>query len=291
MLIYYILHYLYLYIFYSHLRLPKYNYKNISNIYTINQSKKVIIFLSGSFYLNNSIYINKTIHDLNNEYANIMNNYKIIIFEKVDKASIIVYEDLVNYIIDLHNEINIEELILIGFSFGGIVASHTMNKLNNYKFTKKVIIYDTPWNMINNMKKIQTNKFYRFDYISFHYIYSTYCNHYNYNEIEHILKSYNRFSNGDAAIELIKKVHKMTDDEVNYYTSININLNSDVSVVNIYCTSDPIVDYQLNFDYINSNKKNFKFRLINIEKDRIGHCTDMCYDTKYLSDLINAIQI
>ncbi len=65
---------------------------------------------------------------------------------------------------------------------------------------------------------------------------------------------YNRFSNGDAAIELIKKVHKMTDDRVNYLTSININLNSDVSVVNIYCTSDPIVDYQLNFDYINSNK-------------------------------------
>ena len=151
-------------------------------------------------------------------------------------------ETLLNFTTEKLREMNLK--ILNELHLSKKYTQELMRKLKDYKYRKKIILYDTPWNTINNILHIQSNKIYRFDYLCFYQIYNTYCNHYNYNDIKTIIKSYNRFSNAESAIQLIKRVHNMTKEEVEYYTSVNTELNN-LTVINIYCTSDPIVIYDL----------------------------------------------
>ena len=108
--------------------------QNITIYNLNNNSSKVLIFFSGGNILYYSPYIKKTIIDLIKYHPEIINQYNIYIFEKFDKSMGELFNDITQYIIDLHNINNIIELILFGFSTGGVFASHIMSKLNNYNF-------------------------------------------------------------------------------------------------------------------------------------------------------------
>lgn len=114
------------------------------------QSNKVILFLSGSFQQSFDIYLQKMISDLL-VVDYIKNTYQLIVFEKPDKQSFVCAPDLRNYINSLNDQIKINELILFGFSSGGVIASHALSLLKDLKCKKKIITYDTPYQVLNNV--------------------------------------------------------------------------------------------------------------------------------------------
>ena len=60
--------------------------------------KKVLLLLSGAYNLECHSYINKLTHDLETICADTMNEYEIICYEKSDKTSIVIYDDVFQYI-------------------------------------------------------------------------------------------------------------------------------------------------------------------------------------------------
>jgi hypothetical protein len=272
-----------------------------ATIYSTNRKvKKVIIFLSGGYSLEYHFYINKIMNDLLVEYSDLMNNYELICYEKLDKTSFDIKDDVYNYIVDLNKKLDIEELILFGFSAGGVVASHIMNKLKDFKFKKKIITYNTPWQVYLNVDSFKNNLIYRFDIIFYWRVHGVYSNHYNYNEIKDLLVNKNKsslaywqtrsvsgyFKGIDEMKDLIQNVHKCSFDKFFEMTGFNYDQTEDTEVYNIYSKRDPVCIYEVHKKYFDENKHRIKFKNINIEKNTIGHCSDLAFSTEYLKDII-----
>jgi hypothetical protein len=252
--------------------------------------KKVIIFFSGAYLLEYHYYVKKIMYDLDNEYKNRMSNYELICYEKPDKTSFDIYEDVHYYILNLNKELgNIEELILFGFSAGGVVASHVMEKCKNINCKKKIITYDTPWQVYDNIKSFNQNMIYRFDILFFWKVYNVYSKHYNYNDIKHFLKD-TKWNNGSNELtKLIKNIHKCNDEEFYRMTGFNLNQTEDTKVYNIYSHKDIFAIRKISDDFVEKNKDKIKFFNKNIVKNTIGHCSDMVFSTDYLTDIIISI--
>lgn len=262
-----------------------------ATIYRTNKkAKRVIIFLSGGYQLGLDFYISKLMYDLDTEYESFMSKYELICYEKTDKTSFIIYDDIHNYILELDKEINkIEELILFGFSAGGVVASHIMSRCKDLSCKKKIITYDTPWQVHDNVDYFKNNMIYRFDILFFWKVFDVYSNHYNYEEIKQHLTN-KKWNNGsDELTEIIKKVHNCSHEEFYAMTGFNFDQTNDTEVYNIYSKNDPFVIRELSHKFIEKNKEKIKFKNNNIEKNVSGHCSDMAFSTSYLSSVIPAI--
>jgi hypothetical protein len=261
-----------------------------ATIYSTNRKvKKVIIFLSGGYSLEYHFYINKIMNDLLVEYSDLMNHYELICYEKLDKTSFDIKEDVYNYIVDLNNKLNIEELILFGFSAGGVVASHIMNKLKQFKFKKKIITYNTPWQVYLNVDSFKNNLIYRFDIIFFWRVHGVYSNHHDYNDIKDLLINKKWNCGIDEMKDLIQNVHKCSFDQFFEMTGFNYDQTEDTEVYNIYSKRDPVCIYEVHKKYFDENKHRIIFKNINIEKNTIGHCSDLAFSTEYLKDIIKIL--
>jgi len=242
------------------------------------------------------VYIKKTIDDLYKYNTNVVHNYEIIVFDKPDKSTLTIYEDVAHYLRNLHKTIDFESLTIIGFSYGGVVASHVMNSITDIECTKKIITYDTPLNVIDNVLSFQKNWLYRLDIMYYNVVYNAYINNYNYNDINHYLQLdalKNRFGifGGDKMVELIKNVNKCDFEFIHYVTGFRYDLPADIHVINIYCELDPVVNRKINDQYYNTQKDKIQCKISNIKKPCIGHCSDMGFDSVYLVDIINAINM
>lgn len=249
-------------------------------------AKKIILFISGSYRLKYDEYIKKSIGDLTRK--KIFEDYDMIVFEKTDKASIAIYEDVVCYINYINSVRPIEELIIVGFSSGGVVSSHIMNQLSEHNFKKKIITYDTPWHVMDNVCAFKTNWLYRLDIVFYNIVHSVYRNHYNLKDIYKYLNT-NRMINGaNEMLDIITKVHNLTHEKLHEISGFNINQTPETKVINIWCKYDPFVLRRIHEKYIADRERNIKFPIINIEKAVIGHCSDMITND-YLCDLMCAI--
>uniref|UniRef100_A0A6C0HXX6 DUF676 domain-containing protein n=1 Tax=viral metagenome TaxID=1070528 RepID=A0A6C0HXX6_9ZZZZ len=301
-----LIQYFWLYIWYSAIpvldkSIYKYNLNGVNhtaNIYNNRPNntppnKRILLIISGSYVTTFDVYIKKLIIDLQNNYADIIKTYEIIVFEKLDKSSIIIYEDVAQYLHTLHKTAEFDDLTIMGFSSGGVVASHIMNLLADIKCEKKIITYDTPWQVRDNVISFQTNWIYRIDLLFFKIVHNIYSNHYNYADITQILNLYNNgLWNCNGAyqlIDIIQKVHQFTDEEMYAVTGFNFNQTSNTKVINIFCKYDPFVNRDTHIKYVNRNLDKINFKLTNHNKDSIGHCSDMSLDTRYLDEVVNAL--
>lgn len=259
-----------------------------ATIYRTNRkAKKVIMFLSGGFQLGLDFYITKLMYDLDAEYETIMKNYELICYEKLDKTSFIIYDDVYNYILQIDKELGkIEELVLCGFSAGGVVASHIMAKCKDMTFKKKIITYDTPYQVKENVDYFKNNWVYRFDIIFFWKVFNVYSNHYNYNDIKHFLENKKWNSGSNEINKLIQDVHDCSDYDFYLMTSFNFDQTNDTKVYNIYSKNDLFVIRNLSDKFIENNTDKINFFIKDIKKDTTGHCSDMAFSTNYLSDII-----
>jgi predicted alpha/beta-fold hydrolase len=259
-----------------------------ATIYRTNRNaKKVIIFFSGAFLLEYHFYIKKLMYDLDYEFESIMSNYEFICYEKTDKTSFDIYDDVYNYISHLEKELGkIEELILFGFSAGGVVASHVMEKCKNMTCKKKIITYDTPWQVHHNVDSFKNNWVYRFDILFFWKVFNVYANHYNYEDIKHHLKDKKWNSGSDEINQLIKDVHNCSHENFLKMTEFNFDQTKDTKVFNIYSRKDIFAIHEISDKFVEKNRDKISFFNKNIEKNTIGHCSDMAFSTGYLMDIM-----
>ena len=262
-----------------------------ATIYHTNKNaKKVILFLSGGYQLGLDFYITKTMNDLDIDYGSLMANYDLICYEKTDKTSFIIYDDVYNYISHLDKKIDkIEELILFGFSAGGVVASHVMARCKDMTCKKKIIMYDTPWQVHDNVDHFKNNIVYRFDILFFWKVIDVYSCHYNYNEIKHHITNKKWNSGSDELTQLIKNVHNCSHEEFYTMTGFNFDQTPDTEVYTIYSKNDPFVIREKSDLFVTKNKDKINFKCKNIEKNTWGHCSDMAFSSSYLMNIIPAI--
>jgi hypothetical protein len=262
-----------------------------ATIYKTNRNtKKVILFFSGAFLLEYHFYIKKLMYDLDDEFENIMSNYELICYEKTDKSSFDISDDVYNYILHLDKElIKIEELILFGFSAGGVVASHIMEKCKNMTCKKKIITYDTPWQVHYNVDSFKNNWVYRFDILFFWKVFNVYSNHYNYEDIKNYLKNKKWYYGSDEINQLIKDVHNCSHENFLKMTEFNFEQTEDTKVYNIYSRKDIFAIREISDKFVEKNKDKIKFFNKNIEKNTIGHCSDMAFSRDYLIDIMISI--
>ncbi len=259
--------------------------------------KKVILFISGSYELLFDDYVKRTIYDL--QQLNIDDEYELVVFEKRDKPSIIMYEDIAHYINAHYDNKNLDELIIIGFSSGGVVASHIMNiitKSEKYKTCKKKIItYDTPYHIGNNVGDFENYSYFRLDYYFYNVVYKIYNKTYNYDDIKKHLSKNNTFMcwncGATELFQMVRDIHDWDIDMFNYVIGFNFDQDINTKIINIKCKNDPVVNPMLNDEYIKKNVDFIKMDITTIEKDVIGHTSDMAFNTKYIDDIIRSIRL
>lgn len=258
-----------------------YSYKQEMTIYKCGNlsSKKVICCISGSFILTAAPYVQKMVFDL----LSIQHLYCFLIIEKMDKSSIVMYDDIANYLLHFHSRQHMEELIMFGFSSGGVIASHVLSKLKNLKIKKKLLTYDTPYQVMDNVLSFEKNIVYRVDFYFYHTVFQTYKNHYNYHKIKEDVVRYKYLNGATDFINMIKRIHSFSDEEMRFVTGFNYSQDSDTPIINIYCKHDPFINEPINKNMIANTPHNFHIK--NIYKNKIGHCSDL-WTPFYNTDLI-----
>jgi predicted alpha/beta-fold hydrolase len=230
----------------------------------------------------------KTVEDLL-MIRGIADTYQIIVYENPRKSSLEIQEEVVEYIntINRETEGGLEELIILGFSAGGILASHVMHQLTDLSATKKIITYDTPFHMVNTMQSLNRAFVSTIALRYFHYeITSLYYRHYNYMNIKHhILPNY---SGLESSLEMVEKIHGLSREQLNHYCRFQVEQLEKMVLVNIYCKYDPVVHRDHSIGTIQFLYPNW--RIYNVEKPLVGHCSDMVYGRAYLKDIIEAIE-
>ena len=265
---------------------PEVNHR--ANIYKMGNSasKNVIVLLSGSFTLSFDTYIQKSAkHLLQDPY--IAHDHLLIVYEKRDKQSFIVSPDVANYITYLNEEIEISELTLIGYSCGGVIASHVMSALKELKCKKKIITYDAPYQVMDNALTFETHTFFRLDYFFYATVYNVYLNHYNYNDIKQHLNS-GRWCGGSRDIlNMCYAVHNYSEEKYRALMGFNFDQDERTKIFEIYCEYDPVVDRGISDNYIKQHSK--EDRVIKISKKIIGHCSDMWSPHYNIDDILNCL--
>jgi hypothetical protein len=271
------------------------------------------------------------VYDL--QQLKIDDEYELVVFEKFDKTSITIFDDIVHYInnkysdkIDKNNKNKndkknddknkndkknddkknddkknddktiIEELIVIGFSCGGVIASHITSLLKNTSYKKKIILYDTPWHIVNNINDFKNYPYFRFDYHFYNLVYNVYNIQYNYNDIKQHLCEKNTYWKWQCgATELFKMIQSIENwdtTQLDFFASFDFNQDPNIKIVNIRCKNDPCINHKLNDEFIKKNSNLIKYgSLTTIEKNVIGHTSDMAFNSKYIYDIIRALSI
>jgi len=278
--------------------------------------KKVILFISGSYELYFDAYVKKMVYDL--QQLKIDDEYELVVFEKLDKTSITIFDDIVHYINNKYsdkfdektnknddknkNDKNkndktiIEELIVIGFSCGGVIASHVTSLLKKTSYKKKIIMYDTPWNVSNNVGDFENYKYFRLDYFFYNVVYRIYNNQYNYNDIkQHLCEKNTYWKWNCGATELFKMIQKIENWDIyqfNFFIAFNFDQDPNIKIVNIRCKNDPVVNHKISNEYLKQNSKLINLDCITtIEKNVIGHTSDMAFNSNYINAIIRALSI
>lgn len=259
-----------------------------ANIYKMGNtsSKKVIVLLSGGFSLSFATYVQKSAKHLLEDPC-IAHDCQLVVYEKLDKQSFIVSPDVANYIKHLNNQDEIIDLTLIGYSSGGVVASHVMNALKDLKCKKKIITYDTPYQVMDNTRTFESNVFVRFDYIFYATVRNVYLNHYNYEDIKHHLNSGGWFGGSRDLINMCYAVHNYAEEKYRAITGFNFDQGQDTQIFELYCEYDPVVDREMTDNYIKQHSK--EHRVIKINKKTIGHCSDMWSPYYNIDDILNCL--
>lgn len=138
------------------------------------KGKRLLILLSGSVNIGYRYYIHDTIKCLMKYYSDEMSDYDIVVFENNDHSSFSLKSHIVHYINDfMQSNPDMEELILLGFSAGGIIASHIMSVFKNVEtLKKKIITYDSTWCAMHQLNYYSSTWLHRLDMFFYYELYS-----------------------------------------------------------------------------------------------------------------------
>ncbi len=249
------------------------------------KSKKNIYMFSGGFSVRYEISTRKIVSDFIK--LGINKEYNIIVFEILDHSSLCIYDDVITCLRENIKD-DIEELIFFGLSGGGVVASHIANGFKNYNYNIRIINYDSTFDVVNNVKNFKNFYIYRIDVLMYFLVKYTYYNHYNYNEIKHLLVDEKYINGVDQFVNIVKKVQNFDDEQLLFYSSFNFDQKKGTKLITINTKNDPIIFEDISLDY---KKKNYNDNLIyrHIQKDTYGHITDMVFSIDYMKHILSAL--
>jgi hypothetical protein len=245
------------------------------------KQNKLIMILNGNFQFYKSCYIQKTVEDL---YPHVKQTHQIIVYENHNIASIELSPDIAQYIKNLHETQPLHELVLFGFSAGGCVASHVMSELKSTDFSKKLILYDTPLQVKLNVESYSQNWFYRPDILYYWMVQNIYSNYY---KPVHWNNQY--YGYASEFIKQIQTIHGYSDEEFLVRTGYNTDQPLDTSVLLIQNKYDPIVNPEVQKQAYHSIMEEIDYPIRVVQKNTIGHCSDMWWSTDYLHPILNEI--
>lgn len=249
--------------------------------YTTTQ-KKLVLLVSGLYYQQYNPYMEKVYLDL---YKNkqVREKYMFMIYEDRGKSNFRIADDISQYLEKVVGKYNLDELVIFGFSAGGIVASHIMSRMKHVAIEKKIITYDCPFN-ICNMLLSQYNHYSRLDI----YFYMIVRIFYETNKWEIYLdgaKQYLwRLGDKPAVFDFIKKTYKINDEEMVHIGEFNLDQDDKTSIYFINCLNDPVFKKCFR-DSIIEKAREKKQRIELYEKPCIGHCSDMAFSNAYVSEV------
>jgi hypothetical protein len=228
--------------------------------------KKILVYLSGIMEFKYTTYIDKTLKH--------MEKYNIpsFVYENTNELMFLCVDDIVNFIIFLSNQYVDKEIIILGFSAGGIIASHVIQKLRNIKNIKRFITYDTPYSLDKVIKSF-VNSYLRLDIMLAYYLNRIYVKLF-----KHIIHKFNySVINGYNFIFDSTKYVLPTNKYYFKITNMNFNLPYYIKMYNINSIKDPIADYTTNMKIMNKNSHLIDFEIYTVDNKNISHCSDMFY--------------
>ena len=244
---------------------------SVSNVH---RCKKALVLLSGGSQLANTSFIRKTVDDLCIE-----NKYDVFVYENKTQLNFLCIENIVDW---LQTEIRpkYDDLVIIGFSNGGVIASHVMHHLESKQdfITKKLITIDSMNHMFTFLKTYEKNKIYRQDIMGCYM--SAYCNSFSHFHLYNRLDIFDVFKNTNIkkATQYFTKMYNVDRNDLKRVTTMNYDLRN-CKIVNIYSHFDPIIQRYYNKQaYEQLTKKispEAKSNITNISFPMITHCSQM----------------
>jgi hypothetical protein len=229
--------------------------------------KKILVYLSGVIEFKYTPYIDQTLKH--------MEKYNIpsFIYENQNKLMFLCVDDISNFIIFLSNKYVDKEIILLGFSAGGIIASHVIEKLGNIKNIKRFITYDSPYSLDKVIKTFYNSYIIRFDVFISYYLNKVYLKLF-----KNLIHKFN-YSFLDGYNFIYESSKYVLPTHRYYYKIMNMNFNLPyyIKMYSINSVKDPIADYTINMKIINKNFHLIDFEIYNIDNKNISHCSDMFY--------------
>jgi len=254
-------------------------------------SRKCLVCIAGSYQLAFHGYIKKLMFDLFRYHFDVFSMYECIVIEKLDITSITIYKDAAHYIRERNKEFPWEEIVLLGFSAGGVVASHIMSDLHDIHCSKKIITYDTPYQIMENVKRFEKNAVFRLDYLFFLIAYVNYLCHWNYVKIADKMMDWKKimwgYGSASELVSMIQRIHSFDYSTIYFFSGFNMKQNETTKIIHIKNEYDPIVHKDIQICYV--EKRGIIIDIV--KRGKIGHCSDMAFGTTYLNELMEALRL
>jgi len=246
------------------------------------RNKHALVLLSGGAQLENIPFIKKTIDDLD-----ISDSHDIFIYENKKQLNFLCIDNIVKWI-QTELQPKYDTLTIIGFSNGGVIASHLMYQLENtdgcldFK-SKTLITVDSMNNMFAFLQTYEQNKTYRQDIMGcYTTAYVKSLDHF------HLLDRFDpldivKNTNFETAIQYFERMYDTNIEDLKRISTTNYRLRN-CKIVNIYSQYDPIIQRYYNEQYyedliriveLEGEIPDIRSRITNIEFDMITHCSQM----------------
>lgn len=262
--------------------------------------KKILMFLSGLMTCANEPYIQKAVHDLMDIYPELHNEYTVLVYENMHRTSLEVAVHIISFIEHYNSCLQtIEELNIVGFSAGGILASNVMANTSflNDTCKRRIITYDTPMSVIHVMERFSQNWIYRFDFLYYYIVLNAYRTHVDNIRIRTILRNDQKgihvYRGVDYALGQLKRIHGLTDKELVEKTGFNYVQPRLTEIHHLYFKEDPVIDVNFNIQYRNEQMRYLlenKPKITMLEKPGFEHCTDIWKNNHFAKYILGVLK-
>jgi len=232
-------------------------------------ARHMILFLSGLMDCEFTQYIKKTIHDLIQQDPLFLEKNTVLVYENPHESSIEVAEKIAQSLIAYHNHNHnknqhIQRITIVGFSSGGVLASHVMQYLHHPAIpvtcVKHIITYDTPLSVPHVMRHFHKNWIFRLDILYYYFIVLyMYRHHWRHAAIKQVIDKYALdpwfqkfylYRGVEHCIAMMSEIHGITSAaEFERMTSFAYDQSPNTQITHIYSERDPVLDLSFNDRY------------------------------------------
>lgn len=242
--------------------------------------RSLVVFVAGLYYQDYSAYMNKIYTDLQ-QYESIREKYLFMVYENVKLTNFEVSEPFSRCLEKIIDKYDLDEIIMLGFSAGGVVASNIITKIKK-EMKKCLITYDCPLD-IYSMMMVEHKSFTRLDAFFYMIVYLFHKTGFCMAANDTIRNCVLYKGDEPAVFELVMDKYSITKEELISMSVINTEQDENTRVYIINTVGDPVFKRNIR-DSVVEKIKGVKSLEV-FEKPWIGHCSDVAFNTKYLTQL------